>query len=97
MSRRIISPAAGQRLAIVALDSQGREVRLAVPPFRQDIPREARVRIFEYVLRRQIGLAQAVVDIETELLESRERAGSRIARIMSSRPYVAELTLEDAA
>lgn len=58
MSRRIV---AATRTAI-RVDEQ---TLLAVPPMPLNTPREVRVKVFEYVLRRQPGLAEITVQLST--------------------------------
>lgn len=60
---------------------------LAVPPMRDDLPREVRTRVFDYVLRRQIGLAEMTVQIETEVMEGRERSRRRMAALLATTPH----------
>lgn len=56
MSRCHAEPA--RPLCIVLSDGK----RLAVPPMERGLPGPIRVRVFEYVLRRQIGLAQMTAE-----------------------------------
>lgn len=52
-------PIMRQTVRSIAVTTAGGEVlHLAVPPMHEHTPSWIRVRIFEYVLRRQIGLAQ---------------------------------------
>lgn len=86
MSRTHAQP--GRPLCIVLADG----TRLAVPPMRPDLPGDARRQIFDAVLRRQLGLADTLIRIETDLLEGRERkAGHDLARLISQRPNHVEL------
>lgn len=45
------------------------EVRLAVPPIHPETPRKDRVRIYEYVMRRQYGLALELAKIAYDIIE----------------------------
>lgn len=56
MSRRHATP--GRPLYVVLPDG----TRLAVPPMEHGLPGPVRVRVFEYVLRRQVGLAQMTAE-----------------------------------
>lgn len=69
----------GERLAI-RVDE---DTLLAVPPMKYPLPRGIRQQVLEYVLRRQIGMAQALIDIENDLIEGRERA---VTQLLSMRP-----------
>lgn len=69
----------GDRLAI-RVDG---DTLLAVPPMKYRLPSTVRVKVFEYVLRRQLGLAQALIDIENDLIEGRERG---MSTLLSVRP-----------
>lgn len=71
----------GHRLAI-RVDA---DTLLAVPPMRPDLPREVRVKVFEYVLRGQLGLAETVAQIEADVIDGRERHDRRAAQILGSR------------
>jgi hypothetical protein len=66
----------GLRLAILLDDG----TLLAVPPMRPDLPSAVRVRVFEYVLRGQLGLAETVVQIESDRMDSEERHDRRLIR-----------------
>lgn len=73
----------GRPLCIVLEDG----TRLAVPPMRRDLPSSARVRIFEYVLRRQIGLAETTAQIEADVIEGRERMDRRLNALLAEAPH----------
>jgi len=47
---------------------------LAVPPLPPNTPREVRVKVFEYVLRRQPGLAQMTAEIALAADENKRKA-----------------------
>lgn len=56
--------------------------RLAVPPMHPDIPRADRVKVLEYVLRRQFGMAY---DLATDLEETRlDRIGKARANYIGA-------------
>lgn len=74
--RKIVT---GPRLAI-RVDAA---TLLAVPPMHPDTPRAVRVRVFEHVLRGQLGLAQAVA--EGALGEDGEGA-PELARLLDTAP-----------
>lgn len=57
----------------------------SVPPMRDDLPSEVRVKVFEYVLRNQIGLAEMTAQIEAEVIEGRERHDRRVAQALNGR------------
>lgn len=76
--RRIVT---GDRLAIRLDDN----TLLSVPPMRPDLPPEVRVKVFEYVLRGQLGLAETVAQIEADVIEGRERHDRRVARALGGR------------
>lgn len=69
MHAQPLHPTLDPRAAIVLEDG----TRLAVPPMRHDLPSSVRVRVFEYVLRRQYGLAWDVAQIEADVIEGRVR------------------------
>lgn len=73
----------GDRLAIRLADG----TLLAVPPLDPRLPRAARIRVLEYVLRRQPGLAQTVAQIELDIIEGRERADRRVNELLAERPH----------
>lgn len=73
----------GRPLCIVMPDGR----RLAVPPMRRDLPGPVRVRIFEYVMRGQIGLAETTAQIEADVIEGRERHDKRLATMLAETPH----------
>ncbi|MCW2901710.1 MAG: hypothetical protein JWO67_3975 [Streptosporangiaceae bacterium] len=86
MSRRIVTAAPGQRLAI-RVDAN---TLLAVPPMHPDLPSKVRVLIFEYVLRRQIGLAMDVAaseNIRCGRYSYSDRGVATITALISERPH----------
>lgn len=82
--RKIVT---GRRLAI-RVDA---DTLLSVPPMRPDIPSDARVRILEAVLVRNVGLADTLIRIETDILEGRERKAGAYGLRLDANPYTAEL------
>lgn len=78
-----VHPLPGQRLAIRIDD----DTLLAVPPMDPRLPRTARVRILEYVLRRQPGLAHTTAQVEVDIIEARERSDGRLAALISETPH----------
>ena len=80
----------GRPLCIVLADG----TRLAVPPMRRDLPTLDRVRIFEYVLRRQLGLAESTAQIAADLIEGRERRDKKLAQLLAQTPLT-EATGDD--
>lgn len=82
--RRIVT---GPRVAI-RVDN---DTLLSVPPMRPDIPRDARVKILEAVLRREVGLAHTLIQIETEILEAKDRKARMSGIRLDLNPYTSEL------
>lgn len=80
MSRIKAGP--GQRLAI-----RHGDVLLSVPPMNPNTPPGVRVKVFEYVLRRQIGLAQMTAQFADEADESREAFLGAAAALLSEAPH----------
>lgn len=78
--RRIIT---GRRLAIRVDD----DTLLAVPPMHDRTPREVRVKVFEYVLRRQPALAHMLADIASEEVDGVAPELSRLAALMGQTPH----------
>lgn len=62
----------GARLAIRQELPSGEVLLLAVPPIPAGTPRETRVRIFEYVLCRQLGLASMLTEVEHDPIRPAE-------------------------
>lgn len=60
--------------------------KLAGPPMHPSTPSEVRVRVFEYVLTRQYGLAAELAEEARDVIERRENR-EYLIRSMSSRPY----------
>lgn len=60
---------------------------LAVPPMHPATPRATRVRVLEYVLRRQIGLAHLLADDARDTIEHRGAVLGRIASLMGETPH----------
>jgi hypothetical protein len=81
--RKILHAQRGRPLAIRLPDG----TLLAVPPMDLRLPGSARVRIFEYVLRRQIGLAHDIAQIELDVIEGRDRADKRLASMLAETPH----------
>lgn len=67
--RHILTPGPG-RSAAIRLDD---DTLLSVPPMHPDTPGSIRVRIFEYVLRRQVGLAWDLAVMADEEIRHRNR------------------------
>lgn len=72
----------GRRLAI-----RHGDVLLAVPPIHPNTPREIRVRILEYVLRRQVGLAQMLAEATADDIEGVTPERARLAALLSLTPH----------
>lgn len=87
----------GRPLCIPVYAPTGERLLLAVPPMRRDLPREARVRILEYVIRRQIGLAETTAQIEADIIEGREQRGKRLISMISETPHSTPHSLRMAA
>lgn len=81
--RKIVT---GRRLAIRLADG----TLLAVPPMRPDTPSAVRVRVFEYVLRRQPGLAEIAAQIAADAKTGGDER-DRLASMMGEQPYKASL------
>lgn len=60
---------------------------LAVPPMHPHTPRATRILVFEYVLRRQIGLAAMVAQATADDLEGTQGARARLASLMAQTPH----------
>lgn len=76
--------ATGHRLAIRLPDG----TLLSVPPMPAGVSREVRVKVFEYVLRRQIGLAQMTAQIADDAADFESDAlRGRLASMMNETPY----------
>lgn len=73
----------GYRLAI-RVDA---DTLLAVPPMHPHTPREVRVRVFEYVLRRQVGLAALVAETTAHEIDGVAPEMARLAAIMGETPW----------
>lgn len=73
----------GHPLCIVMPDGR----RLAVPPMRPDFPSHIRQRIFEYVLRGQVGLADTIARIEADVMDGREKRDKRLAKMLAEAPH----------
>lgn len=93
MSYRIVRLAHGHRAVeeIVDLGQYGiRRSLLKVPPFPTGTPRPNRIRAMEYVIRRQYGLAEMVVNGELDEVGAvgrRANAAAEIARLAALRPH----------
>lgn len=74
-------------LAISTTADNGETVRLAVPPLHPRLPRSVRRQVFELVLRRQLGLAETVAQIEADVIEGRDRFDSRYAAMLAETPH----------
>lgn len=73
----------GHRLAIRMPDG----TLLSVPPMPPDTPSPVRVRVFEYVLRRQIGLAQVTAQLADDAADFEgDAARNRLAAMMGEVP-----------
>lgn len=81
--RKIVT---GRRVAIVLADG----TLLAVPPMPAHAPSAVRVKIFEYVLRRQPGLAEITAQIAADANTGGD-AHDRLAVLMNSAPYTSSL------
>lgn len=73
----------GQRLAI-RVDER---TLLAVPPMPEGIPSAVRVKVFEYILRRQPGLAQVTAQIAIEAVRNREELLPGLGLMIAEAPY----------
>lgn len=73
----------GPRLAI-RLDE---DTLLAVPPIHPHTPRHVRVRILEYVLRRQVGLAQMLAESVADDLDGVAPERARLAAVLRQTPH----------
>lgn len=82
MSRRIVKPGPGQRIAI-----RHGDLLLSVPPMNPSTPSAVRVKVFEYVIRRQIGLAQMCAQFADEVHEERESVFPGISDLISEAPH----------
>lgn len=60
---------------------------LAVPPMHPGTSGEVRARIFEYVLRRQLGLACLLAEHDADRLYGIEGARARLASLMAETPH----------
>jgi hypothetical protein len=70
---------------------------LAVPPFNAKLaPRAVRVKIYEYVIRRQPGMAQIVAEIASDARTGGDER-DRLASMISEDPYQASLMVQEAA
>jgi hypothetical protein len=84
MPRRIVT---GDRLAIRTFAQNGEVLLLAVPPMRPGLPRTVRQQVFEYVLRRQPGMAWQLADTAADELDGVEGSRARLASLMSATPH----------
>lgn len=73
----------GGRLAI-RVDA---DTLLAVPPLHPGTAPDVRAVIFEYVLRRQIGLACVLAEHDADRLNGVEGARARLASLMAETPH----------
>lgn len=87
--RKIVT---GRRLAIRLPDG----TRLAVPPMSPNTPPKTRQLVFEYVLRRQPGLAEITAQIAADASSGAD-ARDRLASMMGEQPYKASLMDKAAA
>lgn len=78
--RRIVT---GPRLAI-RVDE---DTLLAVPPMDPSTPSAVRVKVFEYVLRRQPGLAQMIAEFAHDAQNERRKVLGVTADMLSELPY----------
>lgn len=78
--RKIVT---GDRLAI-RVDER---TLLAVPPMPKGIPSDVRVRVFEYVLRRQPGLAEATAQIAIDAMRQRDELVPGLGLLIAQAPY----------
>lgn len=78
--RRIIT---GERLAIRVDD----RTLLAVPPMHPRTPRDIRVQIMEYVLRRQFGLAHMIAETTRDDLDGVSDTRASIASLLGQTPH----------
>ncbi|QJY51242.1 hypothetical protein [Pseudonocardia broussonetiae] len=60
---------------------------LAVPPIHPHTPRHTRVRILEYVLRRQVGLAQMLAEEAADDIEGVSREHDRLSAVLRQTPH----------
>lgn len=63
------------------------DVLLSVPPMHPNTPRDVRVRVLEYVLRRQPGLAMTLAEVTSDLIERRHATLGRLASLMEQTPH----------
>lgn len=78
--RKIVT---GDRLAI-RVDEH---TLLAVPPMPKGIPSDVRVKVFEYVLRRQPGLAEVIAQIAIDAMKQREQHVDGLGLLIAEAPY----------
>lgn len=67
------------RLAI-RIGRDAETILLAVPNMHPQTRRSERVRIFEYVLRGQLGLAMVLAETERDSIEARDRLDAKAAK-----------------
>ncbi|MGE3414106.1 MAG: hypothetical protein AB7L91_18015 [Dehalococcoidia bacterium] len=78
--RKIVT---GPRLAI-RVDA---DTLLAVPPMHPHTPRDVRVRVFEYVLRRQPALAAMLAEASAHEVDGIAPEMARLAALMGETPW----------
>lgn len=84
--RRIVKLPHGG-LAVRSTTSSGEQLLLTVPPMHPMTSREARVQVFELVLRGLFGEAATIADIEREAIEFRDRGLGAVAALMAETPH----------
>lgn len=77
----------GQRLAIITYSPSGERLLLSVPPMHPATTPAVRQRVFEYVLRRQIGLAQMTAETASDAIEGVDAARSKLASLLQETPH----------
>lgn len=63
------------------------DVLLAVPPMHPDSPPAVCQLVFEYVLRRQVGLAATVAEMAADVIEGRQAHLGKMAKLLQETPH----------